>query len=102
MADTTQPWHCHHRHELTLDGEFAHTKEDLIRMGMYYNRPYFELIFMSKVEHMRLHRTGQLRSADTKRKISESLKGKTFTDEHCRKISEAKKAYYQRRKQNSV
>lgn len=42
MADTAQTWALHHRLELTLDGEFAHTAEELKRLDMYYNRPYFE------------------------------------------------------------
>ena len=39
--DTSQTWDIHHRLELTLDGEFAHTSEELKRLCMYYNRPYF-------------------------------------------------------------
>lgn len=46
---------CHHRLELTIENEFAHTKDELIRFGMYYNRPYFELIFLPSQEHISLH-----------------------------------------------
>ena len=90
IADTTQTWICHHRLELTLDGEYAHTHEELNRMHMYYNRPYFELIFLTKSEHQRIH--AQNRSDETRRKMSESHKGKNrkpFSEEHRRKISEA-------------
>lgn len=54
-ADNFKGWHCHHRLELTLDNEYAHSKEDLIRLNMYYNRPYFELIFLPNNEHHKLH-----------------------------------------------
>lgn len=55
-ADNFKGWDIHHRLELTLDGDFAHSKEDLIRLGMYYNRPYFELIFLRHNEHSKLHK----------------------------------------------
>lgn len=89
IADTTQTWHLHHRLELTLDGEFAHSRDELKRLGMYYNRPYFELIFMTNSEHVRLHYSTM--TVDTRRKMAESRKGKKFTEEHRRHISEAKK-----------
>ena len=81
IADNTQTWECHHRLELTLDGEFAHTPEELKRLGMYYDRPYFELIFLTKLEHSRLHKEGanhplyrRHHSEETRQKISASLK----------------------------
>ena len=91
IDDTTQTWDVHHRLEFTLDGEFAHSPSDLKRMNMYYDRPYFELIFLTKSEHIRLHRTGQPSSADTRKKISEARKGHTVSEETKRKISEAHK-----------
>lgn len=45
----------HHRLELTLDGNFAHSVEELKQMGMYYDRPYYELIFMKNSDHLKLH-----------------------------------------------
>lgn len=54
-ADNFKGWEIHHRLELTLDGEHAYTKDDLVRMNMYYNRPYFELIFLTRSEHRLLH-----------------------------------------------
>lgn len=70
-ADNFKGWHIHHRLELTLDGEFAHTVEDLKRMGMYYNRPYFELIFLTKSEHQRIH--AKNRSISTLNKMKSTL-----------------------------
>ena len=59
IADTTQTWHLHHRLELTLDGEPALTHKQLKMHDMYYNRPYYELIFLTKAEHNRLHNKGK-------------------------------------------
>lgn len=73
IADTTQTWECHHRLELTLEGEFAHSKEELNLLGMYYHRPYFELIFLTHSEHTRLHHKGYNLSAQTKRKMYSHL-----------------------------
>ena len=89
IADTTQTWHLHHRLELTLDGEFAMSRDQLRMHDMYYNRPYYELIFLTPAEHTRLH--GMNMSDETRRKISEAKKGKTHSEETRRKISEAKK-----------
>ena len=101
INDTTQTWELHHTLELTLDGEFAHTQEELKRLGMYYHRPYFELIFLTKSEHSRLHSRlnkkgnqnmkGHRHSDETRQKMSEAKKGMTFTDEHRRNLSEAMK-----------
>lgn len=79
IADTEETWSCHHRLELTLDGEFAHTAEELNRLNMYYNRPYFELIFLKASEHHSLHNTARPRQwyIDAGKKTSISKKGKT-------------------------
>lgn len=88
VNDNTQSYDIHHRNELTLDGKFAHTKEDLIRMNMYYDRPCNELIFLTKGEHTALHRKVSHHSEETKQNMSESRKGeknpfygKTHSDE---------------------
>lgn len=62
VSDKTSTWHCHHRLELTLDGGHAHTKQELIKMGMYYGRPYFELIFLRPNDHSKLHHSEGTRS----------------------------------------
>ena len=89
IADKTQTWDLHHRLELTLDGEFALTREQLKMHDMYYNRPYYELILLTHAEHRRLH--GMHTSDDTRQKKSEAMKGRTHSEEHRRKISEALK-----------
>ena len=55
MADEENVWETHHRLELTLNGEFAHSREELKRLGMYYDRPYYELIYLTTSEHAKLH-----------------------------------------------
>lgn len=106
IADKTQVWVCHHRLELTLDGEFALSHKQLKMHDMYYNRPYYELIFLTPSEHLRLHKKGKNHpmyartgknhpfygkhhSAETRRKMSESHKN--ISEETRRKISESMK-----------
>ena len=89
IADKTTTWHLHHRLELTLDGEPALTVAQLKMHDMYYNRPYYELIFLTPTEHRRLHSMNM--SEDTKQRISESLKGQHPSEETKKKMSEAKK-----------
>lgn len=95
IADKTQVWVCHHRWGVTLEGEFAHSMEDLIRMGMYYNRPYFELIFLKDAEHRRLHNGG--RSKEAQDKMANSMKGKHHSDSAKDKISNSMKGNTNRR-----
>lgn len=93
ISDNTQVWDCHHRLELTLEGEFAHNPEDLKRLGMYYNRPYFELIFLTHTEHLRLHYKANPLNELSKYKISKARKGISthtgvITSEFGRKFKE--------------
>lgn len=99
IADTTQVWDCHHRRETIF------SKADLIEIGEYYNRPACELIFLTKIEHIRIHHLGKHRSEDTRKKMSEALSGENnpmfgkpsaFKDKHHsaearKKMSEALK-----------
>lgn len=81
VNDTTQTWELHHRHEFTVNGEFAHSAAELKQMDMYYHRPYFELIFLPKNVHKSLHAKNRKLSDDTKAKISNTLKGHKVSDE---------------------
>ena len=85
VSDTAKMWHCHHRRETIF------SKSDLIEIGEYYNRPACELIFLTSLEHNRLHHLGKRLSAETRNKLSEANKGKHFSEESCKKMSEAKK-----------
>ena len=73
INDDSQVWHLHHRLELTLEGEFAHSAAELKRLGMYYDRPYFELIFLKDSVHRSLHHKNKVISEETKHKISKTL-----------------------------
>lgn len=75
INDKENMWVCHHRLELTLEGEFANYKKDLIRMGMYYNRPAFELIFMTNADHKKMHSHVQPCSNETKKKLAKVMIG---------------------------
>ena len=103
INDDTQMWVLHHRLELTLDGEYAHSREELIRLGMYYHRPYYELIFLTKSDHQKLHAHdkykntlskslhGHVVSNETRKKISDAHIGKKLSNEHKEKLSNAHK-----------
>ena len=116
IADDTQTWHCHHRRET------IYSRSGLIEIGEYYNRPACELIFLTSLEHNRLHKSGNHLSAETRKKMSESkngenhpmfgkhhseetrkkmseaTKGKPHSEETKRKMSEARKAYWERKR----
>lgn len=101
IADNTQIWVCHHRLELTLDGEFANSKEDLIRYGMYYKRPYFELIWLPDSEHRRMHFVKKALSSVTRKKMSDcqmgvnnSMHGKTPWNKGLNKFTDERVAKY--------
>lgn len=78
IADTEKVWICHHRLE-----EF-YTSEELISMNLYYHRPPEELVFCeNETEHHKYPhkkdgriKKGQKMSPETKKRMSESRKGK--------------------------
>lgn len=78
LADGEQTWHCHHRKE-TDDGI---TQKELKKMGLYFNRPYDELIFLTPIEHKRLHQLGKKLPKETLDKLSACRYGK----KNCRAL----------------
>lgn len=84
ISDEKHMWECHHRLETHFsDGterprDAQLSKEELIALGMYYNRPAEELIFLTKSEHRKLHNRWtnhkEGHSEETKKKISKTLK----------------------------
>ena len=91
--DNFKGWHCHHRLEThNSDGErrlVDITKKELIAINMYYHRQADELIFLTSMEHRKLHKF----SEETIKKLSEAKKGKKFSEKHKMNISEAKKGH---------
>lgn len=81
VNDNTQTWELHHRNEFTLDGEFAHTANELKKMNMYFKRPANELIFLQRSVHKSLHAKNRKISEETRKKISDTLKGHCVSDE---------------------
>ena len=82
-------WECHHRLETHTPAgirrEVDIPQKELKALGMYYNRPSSELIFLTKSEHSSFNK-GKKRSEETRRKMS-----KPKSEETRRKMSEAKK-----------
>lgn len=72
-------WVIHHRLETDLDGNETHKPESLERLGMYYHRPYFELIYMKRSEHVILHNSIRTVTDESKKKQSNSMK-KAFAE----------------------
>ena len=95
LADNFKGWDCHHRLEThNSDGErrlVDITAAELKALGMYYNRPASELIFLTSMEHISLHHKGKLISEETRKKLSEANKGKQLSEETRKKLSEAQK-----------
>ena len=105
ISDNTQIGECHHRLEThTSSGEkrlIGITEEELTALGMYFDRPPEELIFMRTKDHCRLHMTGKPawnkgkkigpHSEDSNRRRSITMKGMKRSEEHKRKVSEARK-----------
>lgn len=113
-ADNFKNWCLHHRLETwTSDGKRRAvdiTAAELMALDMYYNRPANELIFLTSSEHTTLHNKGKQvwkgktkpmygkhHSEESKKKISEAMKGKKnflgkhFSEETRKKIGEANK-----------
>lgn len=97
-ADDFKGWECHHQLELIATGGVCDVdRQDLKDWDLYYHRPADELLFLTAKEHKSLHLKGNRygkgkhlkRSEETKKKLSEALKGKPKSEEHKRNISKA-------------
>lgn len=82
--DNFKGWRLHHRLELTIDNKEAVSMMDLINLGMYYHRPYFELIWLTIDEHNKLH--GSTRIIE-----KNSMYGHTHSEESRKSMSEGHK-----------
>lgn len=98
VNDNTQMWDCHH-----ILGEIL-SREQLLDHDFYYDVPPCMLKFVTKAEHMRLHFKGKHQSEEHRRKLSEARKCKHRSDETRQKMSEAAKRRWaaKRRKKNTL
>ena len=93
INDKTQTWICHH-----ILGEIL-TSEQLKIHNFYYDIPPCMLKFVTIAEHNKIHKKDKKchynihrkLSEETRKKISESCKGRKFSVETRKKISEANK-----------
>lgn len=92
--NSPEKWDCHHRNE-----EY-YSQTDLKKLGLYYDCPPCELIFLKRSEHHKLNskcrrvseaKKGKALSNEHKNHISEAHKGKHFSEEHKHKLSEIHK-----------
>ena len=99
--DNFKGWECHHRLEThTPDGirrEVDISQEKLKALGMYYNRPPEELIFLPASEHRAFKKGknnpfyGKKHSEESKKRIGEKSKGRCHSEESKKRISVAHK-----------
>lgn len=87
IADTTQVWDCHHMTETWWNC----TAKDLIENECYYHRKACELIFLTKAEHMRLHRKGENNPMYGRTGEKNPMYGRNHSDESRKRMSDAKK-----------
>lgn len=95
VNDKENMWICHHKNGILLNK----SKEELDEMGLYYNRPPEEFIFLTKHDHKSLHNSN-LRQ-ETRDKLSAASSGekngmynKTHTEEARKKIGQKSKNRY--------
>lgn len=50
-VNSPERWDCHHKLEIELNK----SKQELIDLDLYYNRPANELIFLTHSEHQSMH-----------------------------------------------
>lgn len=69
---SSEMWDCHHKNEIILDK----SQDELKEMGLYWNRPPEELIFLSHSEHASLHSKGRTYSLSNETKQNMSISAK--------------------------
>ena len=70
LSDEERMWDTHHRRECDENGKTLFTKKQLIEMGLYFNRPASELVFVTRSMHWKLHREIREKSWKIAGKIS--------------------------------
>lgn len=96
LKDKTHEWDCHHK--LEVHSDYRNTPEELKMMGLYYNRPACELIFLRKGEHFRIHNKDKEKSTTHKINLSKArtglhnkIKRKPLTEAQKKNISNGTK-----------
>lgn len=59
--DNLDGWHIHHRLELHPDCTVRFTRQSLIKLNLYYDRPPSELIWLRETEHNQIHHKGKVK-----------------------------------------
>ena len=84
-VNDSEKYDCHHRLEIQEDGTLI-SRQKLIEMNLYYDRPASELIFLTHSDHAKLH--SENRPKEVLESISKANKGKHHSEETKRMISE--------------
>ena len=100
INDNTQIWRCHHRLEIQDNGKIIYTSKQLQDMGLYYNRPASELIFLTLSEHNYLH--AKYAPKEKRDKFTSSMRGKSPTPKHRLHLSQALKGRKQTEEQKKI
>lgn len=98
MNDKTQVWDCHHRNER------FYSASELKKLGLYYNCPPCELIFLTKKEHRAQPHKGKKNrkfSDEWKQSLSEAHKGQVAWNKG-KNMSDEFKEKCKNRPQNSL
>ena len=85
VKDNTQIWDCHHKREIEENKSMQQLKQE----GLYYDRPPEEFIFLTTLEHKKLHALNM--TVEHKKRLSDAQKGKHLSEETRRKMSEVQK-----------
>ena len=86
VNDTTQMWQCHHKLEIKLHK----TSQELIEMGLYYNRPASELIILTEKNHKSLHYKSGMSNFSTKYGKDHPMYGKHHSEDTKQKMKKPK------------
>ena len=87
VNDKTQTWCCHHKLEIELLKKPSELKE----MGLYFDRPASELIFLTRSEHIKLHSLYREYTDEWKEKLKKP-KSKGYSQNHILAVNTIKQA----------
>ena len=76
ISDEKRTWDIHHRRESDSEGRTLFTRKQLKEIGLYFNRPASELIFVTRSMHWKLHREQMINCAKLGAKLGGKIGGK--------------------------